>query len=58
MSDGGHLTRHRDEQLVENARFMLENGEHRERVAQRLGISLDGLEKALSRAKERERKKA
>jgi hypothetical protein len=40
---------HRTTNLLEDARFLLECGEHIDRVAQRLGIKRDALEKLMER---------
>lgn len=46
-----HLRAHRDEALVENARFLLEQGEPFDHVAKRLGVTEAALEKAMERHK-------
>lgn len=44
------LDTHLSEAAVEDARFMLDNGEHIDRVAKRLGMSVDAVEKMLHRS--------
>lgn len=43
------LESHHTEQMLENADFMLEGGEHITRVASRLGVEVETLQKALER---------
>jgi hypothetical protein len=44
-----YMRAHLDEALIENARFLLDSGEHIERVARRLGVSVDKLEQTMYR---------
>lgn len=43
------LESHHTEQMLENAEFMLEGGEHITRVASRLGVEVETLQKAMER---------
>jgi hypothetical protein len=43
------LCAHREDAEAENIRWLLELGEHPERIAKRLGITLDVLEQRLRR---------
>lgn len=45
------MSTHLHQQVVENAKFMLANGETFERTAARLGLTVDALEKKLQRGK-------
>ena len=45
------LVSHRNQQRCEDALFMLGNGEHPDRVAARLGITRDTLDKMLERTR-------
>lgn len=45
----GNTEDHRSGQDLENARFLLDNGEHISRVAKRLGLSVNTLQKKLER---------
>ena len=54
MNRDQHLTAHRDEQIVENALWLLNDvGMHREQVCRRLGLSWDTLEKKIARVRKR-----
>ncbi len=54
MSRSSPLDSHHEQVSVENARFLLDNGEPMDSVAARLGTTVGALEKALARRKVRE----
>jgi hypothetical protein len=51
MKQGNHWDDHLLDARRENARFLLEMGEPLDRIAKRLGVTLDSLEKLLERHK-------
>lgn len=46
---GRDFESHQRDQRVEDARFLLDRGEHITRVAKRLGVNVDALEKLMER---------